>query len=113
MLRVDGYSVWELIQETPYSEVYTGTRQSDGLRVVLKLYRGQRSDAGLRAQREFELLQRIQHEGVVRPVELRPHGDRHVLIVERVSGYPLSRYAKTYTFTVEEVLSIGLGISRS
>jgi predicted ATPase len=114
MLSVDGYTVWERIHESSFSEVYTGTRQSDGLRVVLKLYRGQRSEsAGARAQREFELLQRIESDGVVRPVEVRAYGDRQVLIVERVPGYPLSRYAKNRKLTPLEVLTIGLGIARS
>ena len=113
MLHVDGYSVRELLHETSYSEVYTGTRQTDGLRVVLKLYRGQRSEsARVRARREFELLQRIEHEGVVRPVELREHGDRHILIVERASGRPLSQYAKSRRLRVDEILSIGLGVAR-
>ena len=113
MLHVDGYSGWRLLQETPSSEVYTGTRQADGLRVVLKLYRGRSEAACLRAKREFELLQRIQHEGVVRPVELREHADRHVLILERVAGYPLSQRSKTHEIDVDEVLAIGLGIARS
>jgi hypothetical protein len=114
MLSVDGYTVWECIHESPHSEVYLGARKLDGLSVVLKLYRGQRSDgAAERAQREFELLQRIEAEGVVRPVELRPHGDRHVLVVEKVPGYPLSRYAKGHKFSPLEVLTVGLSIARS
>ena len=61
MLHVDGYSVWQLFRETPSSQIYTGTRQADGLRVILKLYRGRIAERGLRAKREFEHLQRIQH----------------------------------------------------
>ncbi len=113
MLHVDGYSGWRLLQETPSSEVYAGTRQADGLRVVLKLYRGRADPACLRAKREFELLQRIHHEGVVRPVELREHADRHVLILERASGYPLSQRPKTHELDIDEVLVIGLGVARS
>src|SRR5262245_16313512 len=110
MLSVDGYRVRECLHETSHSEVYSGTRDSDGLRVVLKLYRDPPLD---RAAREFELLQRIQCEGVVRPVELRPHGDRHVLIVERAPGFALSRYVRDRKLTLSEVLPIALGITRS
>jgi len=78
MLSLDGYMIWDRIHATPHSEVYTGSRQSDGLRVVLKTYR--KTDSG-RAQRELELLERIQDARVVRPVEVRLSGDRQVLVV--------------------------------
>jgi hypothetical protein len=114
MLNLDGYRVRECIHETPHSAVYTGTRTDDGLRVVLKLYRGAQDDAGTaRAQREFELLERIHDAGVVRPVEVRADGDRHILIVEEVPGEPLSRYVDQRRFAVTEVLQIGIGITRS
>jgi tetratricopeptide (TPR) repeat protein len=107
MLHVDGYHVGQLLQETPGSSVYAGTRQTDGLRVVLKLYRG----SALRAKRELEHLQRIEHPGVVRPVELRPHGDGQVLIVERMLGDSLAQCVQSGGFTVAEVVAIGLGVS--
>jgi hypothetical protein len=114
MLHVDGYTVWQLLQETPSSQIYTGTRQADGLRVVLKVYRGRGSErSGLHAKREFEHLQRIQHPGVVRPVELKPHGDGEVLIVERVLGESLAHHVRTCRFTIAEILAIGLGVAQS
>ena len=115
MLKVDGYRIWDRIHETSHSEVYGGTRQSDGLRVVLKLYRSaEKPDSGpARARREFELLQRIQSDGVVRAVEVCSVGERDVLIVERFPGYPLSRYAKGRQLEPQEFLTIALGIARS
>ena len=114
MLSVDGYRVRECIHETPHSAVYTATRSKDGLRVVLKLYRGSREDgATVRALREFELLQRIDCEDVVRPVEARADGDRHILVVEQAPGEPLSRYVEARRrFTPAETLQLALGIAR-
>ena len=112
MLSVDGYRVRECIHETPHSAVYTGRRISDGLRVVLKLYRGgEEVGATGRALREHELLQRIQHEGVVRAVEARADGDRHILVVEHAPGKPLSDSVDGRRFTVAQVLQIALGIA--
>src|SRR5262245_27919282 len=114
MLSLEGYTVWKRIHESSHSEVYTGTRVADGLRVILKLYKGGETEGAFtRAEREFGLLQRIHSDGVVRPVELRPHGDRHVLIVERVPGYPLSRYVRERRLATHEVLAIGIEITRS
>src|SRR5262245_5645221 len=115
MLRVDGYSVWDRIHETSHSEVYGGARQSDGLRVVLKVYRGEDPLGSVpgRARREFELLQRIESESVVRAVEVRTLGEREVLIVERFPGFPLSRYVKGRRLEPQEFLTIALGITQS
>ena len=114
MPSVDGYRVRECIHETSHSAVYTGTRISDGLRVVLKLYRATQDDrAGARAQRELELLQRIRDPGVVRPVEVHADGDRHFLVVEHAPGEPLSSYVEGRRLAVGEILQIALGITRS
>ncbi len=113
MLRVSGYSVWDQIHHTSNSEVYTGTRKADGRRVVLKVYRSSRCIELGRAELEFSLLQRIQSEGVVRPVEVVGSADTPVLVVERVAGYPLSRYAKGAELSVEDFLWIALGAARA
>jgi hypothetical protein len=71
MISVSGYRVGERIHHTPHSEVYAATRLTDGLKVVVKVYSFSQSDLLLsRAQREFELLCRVDAPGVVRAVEV-------------------------------------------
>ncbi len=113
MLRLEGYEVWDLVRETPFSEVYAGIRIDDRLRVVFKRYLGRGAASQGRAQREFELISRIEGEGVVRAVDSCASGDRHVLITERFPGFPLSRFAANRALPLDQFLTIALGIARS
>jgi len=110
MLRLDGYQIWEQIHDTRTSEVYTATRIRDSARVILKRYRREQDKQGSRAREEFELLQRIESDSVVRALELCDTETGPVLIVERFPGYPLSHYAKQQRLPTGDLLAIALGI---
>ena len=72
MLEVDGYTVQSRVHSTPHSDVFAGIRRVDGRSVIFKLYHGDAAACSLRARRELELLARIDHPGVCRPVEALP-----------------------------------------
>jgi len=112
-MRVDGYTVWDCIRETEQSEVYTGIRNADGLRVVLKAYRSSRGTAEQRCLHEYQMLDRIGSPDVVRPVEVVSDARGSVLVVERFSGFPLSRYVKGPAILLADFCWIALGVSRS
>jgi len=113
MLSVDGYTVWDRIHNTRHSEVFTGLRDSDDLRVILKVYRSRTGEPCGRAEHELQLLERIDSSGVVRPVELAFSGEVPVLVVERVAGYPLSRLASGSQLPIKDFLTVGLGAARA
>ena len=102
MLEVEGYTIQGRIHSTPHSDVFVGSRHADGANVVLKLCHGNPESCSRRARRELELLARIEHPGVCRPVEVRPFYDRLLLILERFPGEPLSRHAHPRRFTSAE-----------
>ncbi len=111
MLELDGYSVWDCIHDTRNSSVYTGVRDADGLRVVLKVYSSSREAKSERAKHEFEALKRIDSPRLVRPVALVDARSGPVLVVERVQGFALSDYSRAQRPSLEEFFWIALGIS--
>ncbi len=113
MLTLDGYTIWDRIHHTRNSDVYTGTRDRDGLRVVVKVYHSSRGNCANRAEHEFQILERVQSDRLVRPVELGHVHSKAVLVVERIQGYPLSRFATARHPTLEDFFWIALGATRA
>jgi len=113
MLMLDGYTIWDRIHHTQNSEVYTGTRDSDGLRVILKTYHSSRRDSTNRAAHELQILRRIRSERLVRPIQLVHAQATPVLVVERIKGYPLSRFARAQRPTIRDFLWIALGATEA
>jgi len=113
VLTVAGYTIQNLIHETPSGEVYTGVRSADGLHVVIKLYLGDVADARTRAEHEFELFRRIDHPGVARPLELSSIGEHPMLVLECSSGRLLASYLEGPRPSLGDFLKIALGLAQS
>ena len=76
-------------------EVFEATRASDGLAVVIKRYWADPSgDARMRAEREFDVLRRIEGPGVPRAVELCLSDEQPLLVLARIAGTPLESLAQ-------------------
>ena len=93
LLTVAGYKLGEVIHRGRRSCAYTAFREKDGLRVVLKtpVSAYPTDDEIDRLRREYELLSRLQHANIVRPVGLEPFGQGMALITERIDGIPLAK----------------------
>jgi predicted ATPase/class 3 adenylate cyclase/tRNA A-37 threonylcarbamoyl transferase component Bud32 len=93
LLAIAGYKLGEVIHRGRRSSAYTAFREKDGLRVVLKTPVSDypKVDEIDRLRREFELLGRLQHPSIVRPVGLEPFGQGLALITQRVDGIALAK----------------------
>jgi len=97
------------------ASVLTGVRRGDGLRVVLKAYRGSvEHDQPSPAAHEFHVLKRVQGAGVPSAIELTRAGGSEVLIMERFDGEPLDELKTRWgSIGLESFLQIALGVAES
>ncbi|MBT4491825.1 MAG: protein kinase [Gammaproteobacteria bacterium] len=115
MISVPGYKQLELIQQGPQNLVYTGRCTKDNLPVTLRQLRPELTTPELvsRLQREYELLNRIDSEYVIRPIELINSADSHILVTEQPSGKHLTELIGSGTLDIIETASIGCLIAKA
>ncbi|WP_095988385.1 trifunctional serine/threonine-protein kinase/ATP-binding protein/sensor histidine kinase [Cystobacter fuscus] len=93
MLLIPGYSLREVIKTTGNNLLFHAVRKEDSLPVILKTPSASVSGPGEieRYRREFGVLQRLQDiRGVPRAYAFECVQDRPILLLEAVSGSPLS-----------------------
>jgi PAS domain S-box-containing protein len=93
--------------------VYEATRERDAVRIVAKVYEVEDPVIEARVEQEFQLVQRMTCEGVVRPLGLERIGNDLVLIFEHVEGMNLEQYAGGKPLAIDEFLSIAIALSRT
>ena len=95
MITVPEYKHLKLIHQGLYNLVYTGTRHSDGLKVVLRQLRPELASPQLltRHRQEFELLQKIDSAFIIKPIELIDGDESPILVTEAPEGTPLESVA--------------------
>ncbi|MFO7561854.1 MAG: AAA family ATPase [Enhygromyxa sp.] len=88
-LPLPEYRAIRRLRESSHSRVYEAESRSDGERVVAKVFDLERPDIEDRVNHEFELIESLDVEGVVKARELRRVGDQLVLVLEHVAGVDL------------------------
>ncbi len=86
------YDIIETIQETPGSNVYRAVSKKDkSASYIIKVLASEYPDARelARIRHEYELSKELDIEGIVKPLELRRHGNGYALILEDVNGLSL------------------------
>ncbi len=101
--RFDGYTVLEQIGETHHSVVYRATVADREETVILKVVNTQNPTAEqvARFKRENTIIQGLDIEGVVRPLNFIENGNVPVLVLEDFGGVPL-----------KDFISGGMGLNR-
>jgi serine/threonine protein kinase len=94
-----GYRILRAIGEGGMGKVYLAARESDGLRVAIKVLppkRAQESEQALkRFRREMDLSQRVQHPNIARTLEVGAEGDVYFMVMEFIAGDSLYHIVKT------------------
>ncbi|PRQ09194.1 protein kinase domain-containing protein [Enhygromyxa salina] len=87
------YQAIRPLRESARSRVYEAVSERDSRAVIAKVFDIEDEADEDRVQHEFELIQRLEIEGIVKARELRRVGNQLVLILERAPGVNLSEYA--------------------
>ncbi len=91
---VRGYRLEHELGRGGMGIVYAATRLSDGCRAAVKVLpaaRGASSTATTRFQREARILQRLEHPGIVRVLDVADAGEQLHFAMELIEGAPLDR----------------------
>ena len=110
MSIMTGYAITEKISEGSKSIVYRGVRESDGMPVVLKVFRQVYPTLAdiARFKKEYELIKDLTIDGIVASYGLIEDTDRIALILEDFNGISLNEILKTQKLSLEEFLHIAI-----
>ena len=115
MSILPGYKITLTLKESPGSRVFRALRESDGFAVVLKTveetFAAGENERGFQSlKREFDLLQELDVEGVVRPLALERFKNQTVLILEE-GGNSLDNFRMPWGDGLENFLWISREIA--
>lgn len=106
---IEGYSVGKLLSDGETSSVHEGTRQSDGLPVLLKVHH--RAGTGREwARQEFDAIRACRHPRAVKAIELL-EGEVPVLVLERLPGRTLRSWIREDRLSLEQVLDVAIDVA--
>ena len=91
MIHIRGFQAIERVSETRRSITYKARREEDGVPVVLWALQTEAARIAdlARLKHEYEAIQRIDTEGVVKVLAIEDMGDSILLVLEDVPGVPL------------------------
>ncbi len=101
------YEIGDEIQPFVSGSLYRGVRKADGLPVVIKRYRSDRSEEQSAVLREYEMLRSLDIRGVASARELVEHRDATDLVMDLVPGQSLRRLMAMGGLSLEECLDLG------
>ena len=108
MISIPGYKQLQPIAQGLRCLVYSGRRDKDGKKVILRQLRPEIATPQLisRHQREFELLAQIQSDQVIKPIELINDDNATILVTELAPGKPLTSFIQQADLTILESAKI-------
>jgi predicted ATPase/tRNA A-37 threonylcarbamoyl transferase component Bud32 len=89
-----GYTIHSSIYESPKSLIFRATREQDGASVIIKQLKQEFATAKevSRFRLEYQLINKLSLDGVIRVHEYKTHKDRHALVLEDFGAESLEKY---------------------
>ncbi|MDZ7686205.1 MAG: serine/threonine-protein kinase [Gammaproteobacteria bacterium] len=114
MITVAGYSNLQSIYQSTRTLVWSARRKSDGTPVVLRQLRPEVVSPELvaRYRREYELLQRVDSDFVIRAIDLVEQSNSTTLVTESIGGTSVASMLDSASLAVREVLNIAIAATR-
>jgi predicted ATPase/serine phosphatase RsbU (regulator of sigma subunit) len=114
MIEIAGYQVSEKIYESDRSIVYRATELAGEQPVILKTLKEDYPlpEDILRYRREFETTRSLLIDGIPRASGLEKIGNRLVMVTEDIGGQELKSLLKNRTFTLRQLLRMGIEMVR-
>lgn len=113
-VTLPGYCIESLLFDSAPTRIYRATRDSDGLRVILKSHNGTHIVSGTATclRHEYEIARRFSSPGVIQVYELENCRNVPVMVMEDFGGESLDNLIGKHRFSVEEILKISLAITK-
>ncbi|HIK12866.1 MAG TPA: AAA family ATPase [Oscillatoriaceae cyanobacterium M33_DOE_052] len=115
MIAISGYTISSKIYESSSSLVYRAARNSDGLKVILKVLRHNTTDKIAKFKQEYEINRSLQHlEGVIKVWGWEQLGKNlSCMTLEDFGGESLKNVMAKRSFPLAEILSIAINVSET
>ena len=111
MINLPGYQILARIYESVNSLVYRGLRQEDNRPVILKVLRQYPTEEQVeRYQQEYQIIQQLKIDGIIRAYDLYNSQNQWVIILEDFGGESLDILMKSQNFTLVEFLKLAIKI---
>lgn len=115
MINLSGYQILAKIYESDKTVVYRGCQQKSNLPVILKLLKEDYPtvEERNRYQQEFELLNRLNLDSVVKAYALETYKNSLVMVLEDFGGESLKQLLASQKFTLLGFLNLAIRIVKS
>lgn len=113
---LEDFDIIETIQENSSTNVYRAVSKADrSLSFIVKVLATEYPDTRdlARIRHEYELSKELDIEGIVKPLELRRHGNGYALILADINGVSLQSIIRKRKFSSLEFLKLAIPLSKT
>ena len=112
MNSIHGYTLLDRIHITKHSDIYNGTRDADGLPVVINISHDEDIvQAQARIEKELAVILTLERKGIIKGVEIKQFGEHPALILERFPGDNLSQHAREKPISIDSFIDIAIQLA--
>lgn len=115
-MGLPGYTINEKISETMQSTVFKGIRESDNLKIIIKVLKTEFSTPAERARfkQEYDIIRSLDYYGIIKTLDVIYSTSMEIaLILEDFDGISLKDHLKTNSFALREFLEYAIRISET
>ncbi len=115
MKRFQDYRLIEQLTETRGALVYRGKKQENANSVIVKILKASAPSVShiARAKKEYQTIQSIQHDGVVRVIDFMEENGQLAIITDDITEPSVESYLEKQHFGLLSFLEIGIDISNT
>lgn len=115
MKTFQDYTLLEQVAETRGAMVYRGTKQGEASPVIIKVLKVTAPSVSniARVKKEYDIIQSICHEGVVRAIDIIEHKGQIAVVTENITEPSLEFYIAKQRFDLLSFLEIGINICKA
>jgi len=112
---LEGYDLIEKLYESSETMIYRAVQDQDNIPVIIKILNHNNPNQGdlNRFQREFEITQSIQADGVIHVKRFDNHLNTLIIVEEDIAGKSIDKLMEFRSVTLKESLIIGLRTAES
>ncbi|MCV6585670.1 MAG: AAA family ATPase [Marinibacterium sp.] len=112
MTTIPGFRLSDRIYKSDNSIVFRATRDHDGMPVVLKILKNDfpSMEDLARYRREYDIVDDLDHIGVVTPYELRRHDKTLLMVLEDFGGMSVARLLRDRPMSIDETLDAAIQV---
>ncbi len=113
MLYIPGYQIISEIYQSIHTIIYKALRESDRQPVILKSLRSEypKLEQVTRLRQEYQLTKNLKIKGIVKALDLIAFDNKFALVLEDFNGISLQDYFLFHSFSIKEILQIGIQLS--